>query len=78
VLAVNPKALLEREGKTWLLRLRREGEQDLLEQIEVKKGRALGDLVEVTGGGLRSADRVVINPAPKLQAGAKVTVSAKP
>jgi RND family efflux transporter MFP subunit len=78
VLAVNPKTLQEREGKTWLLRLKREGEHDQLEALEVKKGRSLGDLVEISGAGLKSGDRVVLESGPKLAGGARVTVSAKP
>jgi RND family efflux transporter MFP subunit len=78
VLAVNPKTLQQREGKTWLLRLQREGEHEQLEALEVRQGRSLGDLVEVSGAGLKSGDRVVLEPGPKLAAGARVTVAAKP
>lgn len=78
VLAVNPKALQEKDGKTWLLRVKREGDADVLEALDVKKGRTLGDLLEVSAPGLKSGDRVVLEPAPKLAGGARVTVSAKP
>jgi RND family efflux transporter MFP subunit len=78
VLAVNPKALQEKDDKTWLLRVKREGDADVLEALDVKKGRTLGDLLEVSAAGLKSGDRVVLEPAPKLAGGARVTVSAKP
>ena len=78
VLAVNPKALQEKDGKTWLLRLSRQGEQERLDALEVKKGRLLGDVIEVSAAGLKSGDRVVLEPAAALVAGSVVTVSAKP
>jgi HlyD family secretion protein len=78
VLAVNPKALQEKDGKAWLLRVKREGEAEVLEALEVKKGRTLGDLLEVSAPGLKSGDRVVLEPGPKLGGGARVTVTAKP
>ncbi len=78
VLAVNPKALVERDGKAMLLRVVAEGEAQKVEAVEVVKGRKLGDLIEVSGGGLKSADRVVLEPGDKLKAGAKVVLSAKP
>lgn len=78
VLAVNPKALQEKDGKFWLLRLSRQGEKELLEALEVRKGRVLGDVLEVSAAGLKSGDRVVLEPGPKLAAGSQVTLSAKP
>lgn len=76
VLAVNPKTLSEREGKTWLFRVKREG--DIVEAVEVKRGRTLGDLVEVSGPGLTSGDRVVLEPPAKLVSGAAVKLGSKP
>lgn len=76
VLAVNPKALLERDGKSWLFRLRREGEKELLEALEVKKGRALGDVLEVSGA-IKSGERLVLNPSDKLRDGAQVKLASK-
>lgn len=76
VLAVNPKALLERDGKTWLFRLKREGEKERLEAVEVKKGRKLGDVLEVSGA-LQSGERLVLNPSDKLKDGAQVKLASK-
>lgn len=76
VLAVNPKTLLEKDGKQWLLRIKREGDKELLEAVEVKLGAKLGDLVEVSGA-LKSGERIVLAPSPKLQSGAQVTLAAK-
>lgn len=76
VLAVNPKTLLEKDGKQWLLRIRRDGDKELLEAVEVKLGAKLGDLVEVSGA-LKSGERIVLAPSAKLQSGTQVTLAAK-
>jgi len=76
VLAVNPKALLERDGKSYLFRLKREGEKELLEAVEVKKGRMLGDVLEVSGA-IKSGERLVLAPTDKLKDGAQVKLAAK-
>jgi len=76
VLAVNPKALLERDGKAYLFRLKREGDKELLEALEVKKGRVLGDVLEVSGA-IKSGERLVLAPTDKLKDGAQVKLAAK-
>ncbi|MCV2370546.1 efflux RND transporter periplasmic adaptor subunit [Roseateles oligotrophus] len=76
VLAVNPKTLLEKDGKQWLLRIKRDGDKELLEAVEVKAGRKLGDVVEVTGP-LKSGERIVLAPSAKLKDGGQVTLATK-
>lgn len=78
VLAVKPKTLSEHDGKTWLFRVKREGDKEVVEAVEVRRGRTLGDLVEVSGSGLKSGDRIVLDPPAKLESGAAVTLAAKP
>lgn len=73
VIAVNPKAVVQRDGKPVVFRLTGE----TVEQVPVTLGRKIGDLQEVTGSNLRSAERVVLAPGDKLAAGALVTVTAK-
>ena len=73
VIAVNPKAIVERDGKKTVFRL----VADTVEAVPVTLGRKIGDLQEVGGEGLKSGQRVVLNPAETLKAGAKVVVSAK-
>lgn len=84
VLAVNPKALLERDGRHWLLRIERSGESDSVRAVEVKPGRRLGELLEVLpqpvqGGAapLKSGDRLVLSPPATLKDGARVRTAAK-
>ena len=73
VIAVNPKALVERDGKLWLFRL----SADKVEAVAVQRGRQIGELQELTGGALKSGDRVVLSPADTLKAGAQVVVVSK-
>ena len=73
VIAINPKALATRDGKTVVLRLT----GDTVEAVAVTAGRKIGDLQELTGGTLKSGERLVLSPGDKLAAGAKVTVSGK-
>ena len=73
VIAVNPKAIVERDGKKTVFRL----VADTVEAVPVTLGRKIGDLQEVSGEGLKSGQRVVLNPVETLKAGAKVVVSAK-
>ena len=71
VIAVNPKALTEREGKTLVFRLVGE----TVEAVPVTLGRKIGDLQELLGSGLKSGERVVLSPLPALKAGGLVVVS---
>jgi RND family efflux transporter MFP subunit len=73
VIAINPKAITERDGKKLVFRIT----GDTVEAVPVTPGRAIGDVVELTNPTLKSGERLVLNPPPALQAGAKVTVSAK-
>ncbi len=76
VLTVNPKALLERDGKQWLLRIKREGDKDMIEAVEVKPGRKLGDVIEISGA-LKSGERLVLAPTASLKAGMQVSLVSK-
>jgi RND family efflux transporter MFP subunit len=72
VLAVNPKALVQRDGKQQVWRVK----DDTVEAVEVRLGRKIGDSQEITGG-LKSGDKLVLSPSPKLAAGAKIAVATK-
>ncbi|MDH3460999.1 MAG: efflux RND transporter periplasmic adaptor subunit, partial [Burkholderiaceae bacterium] len=72
VLAVNPKAIVERSGKRVVLRIR----DDTVEVVPVTPGRKLGDSVEVSGA-LKSGEKLVLAPSDNVQPGVKVAVAAK-
>jgi len=73
VIAVNPKAIAQRDGKPVVFRLNGE----TVEALPVTLGRKIGDLQELTGSALKSGERVVLSPADALKAGAQVVVTAK-
>ena len=73
VIAVNPKAIATHDGKPVVFRLTGE----TVDLVPVTVGRKIGDLQELTGGTLKSGERLVLNPGDTLAAGAKVTVTGK-
>ncbi len=73
VTAVNPKAIVERDGRKVVFRLAGE----TVEVVPITPGRQIGDLQELTGNALKSGERVVLSPVESLKAGAKVAVVSK-
>ncbi len=72
VLTVNPKAIVERQGKKLVFRIK----EDTVEAISVTTARKIGDNLEITGE-LKSGDKLVLNPDSKLETGKKITVANK-
>ena len=72
LLAVNPKAVAERDGKKQVFRVK----DDVVEAVPVTTGRKIGDTLEVTGA-LKSGDKLVLEPGDKLAHGSKITVTTK-
>lgn len=73
VIAVNPKTVVDRDGRKLVLRLQAE----TVEEVPVTPGRTLGDALEITGATLKAGERLVLSPPAELKAGAKVTVAGK-
>lgn len=73
VTAVNPKTVVDRDGRKMVFRI----SGDSVEALPVTPGRTLGDALEVTGTALKPGDKLVLAPSDKLKAGDKVTVSGK-
>ena len=72
VLSVNPQAIVERNGKRVVLRLK----GDTVEAVDVTSGRRIGDGVEIKGA-LKSGEKLVLAPSDKVQPGVRVAVAAK-
>ena len=72
LLAVNPKAVVDHEGKKQVHRLK----DDTVELIPVTLGRKIGDNVEVSSA-LKSGDRLVLSPSEKIKPGVQVVVATK-
>jgi RND family efflux transporter MFP subunit len=73
VLATNPLAVAERDGRKLVFRVK----DDTVEAVGVTLGRKLGDNVELLGTALKSGDRLVLSPPAKLQSGGKVALPGK-
>ena len=65
LLAVNPDAVVERDGRKVLLVVKDGGR---VVEVAVTTGEKIGDLVVVTGD-VRSGDKAVVKPVPELKAG---------
>ncbi|MBL8340605.1 MAG: efflux RND transporter periplasmic adaptor subunit [Rubrivivax sp.] len=77
VVAVNPKAVVEREGRKVVLRIGGSAKEPVVELVPVTPGRTLGDALEVTGTPLKATDRLVLSPGDKLRHGARVALAGK-
>jgi RND family efflux transporter MFP subunit len=73
LLATNPLAVAERDGKTLVFRVK----DDAVEAVTVTLGRKLGDSIELVGTALKSGDKLVLSPPAKLQSGSKVALAGK-
>ena len=73
VLATNPAAVVERDGKKLVFRVK----DDVAEAVEVTLGRKIGDNVEITGAALKSGDKLVLTPPAGLRGGDKVALAGK-
>ena len=72
LLAVNPDALTQRDGRSVLFVVR-DGHAVM---VPVTPGAKIGDTTAITGD-VKSGDRVVSRPAPSLQNGAPVQIATK-
>jgi len=73
VIAVNPRAVAERDGKKVVFRI----QGNTVEMVSVTPARTLGDALELSAPALKSGDKLVLNPGPRLADGAKVSVAVK-
>lgn len=71
VTAVQPGAIVEREGRKLVFLL----QDEHVKLMEVKTGAKVGELVQVEG--VKPGDRLVLNPGDKLRDGARVTAAKK-
>jgi HlyD family secretion protein len=69
VLAVNPQAIVERNGKNVIFVTR----ENKVAAIEVTKGNPLGDVIGIKGA-VKAGDAVVLNPPSKLRDGSSISL----
>jgi HlyD family secretion protein len=73
VLAVNPLAVVERDGKKVVFRV---GRDEVAEAVPVAVGRKLRDVLEIQGA-LKSGDKLVLSPPARLASGERVAPASK-
>ncbi|MGC4062071.1 MAG: efflux RND transporter periplasmic adaptor subunit [Aquabacterium sp.] len=74
VMAVATTTIVNRDGNSIVYRLKAgDGGQYTAEEVPVKAGRKLGDLMEISGN-LKSGDKVVSAPPASLKNGARVNI----
>lgn len=71
IIAVNPGAIAMRDGRSVAFVI----DADKAREVTVTKGRAMGDLVEVTG--LKAGEKVVLNPLDKVHSGTQLKLAPK-
>jgi RND family efflux transporter MFP subunit len=71
VVAVQPAAIVERNGRKVAFRVR----DDKVQQVEVATGAKIGELIALKG--LSPGDKVVLTPSEKLTDGSAVTIVKK-
>jgi HlyD family secretion protein len=72
VTAVNPKTVVEREGKKTVFRIAADNK---LQALPVSPARTLGDALEVTGAAIKPGERLVLSPTERLRDGQTVAVA---
>ena len=76
-IAVSPDAVVMRDGKATVFRLKTEGEKTIAEVVVVATGAKSADAVEITSGNLKSGEKVIVKPSDKIANGAPVVVATK-
>ena len=72
LLAVNPEAIVQRDGRSIVLVVK----DGVATETAVTPGIRIGDVTAIAGN-VRSGDKVVLRPAADLKSGAAVTIAAK-
>jgi RND family efflux transporter MFP subunit len=76
-IAVSPDAIVQRDGKSTVYRLKTDGDRSIAEALIVTTGAAWPDAVEITSGNLKSGDKLVVKPDDKIANGTPVVVQTK-
>jgi len=72
LVAVNPDALAQRDGKTVVLVVR----DNRAVEVPVMPGKRIADLTAIAGD-VKASEKAVLKPAPELKNGALVKPAAK-
>ncbi len=76
-IAVSTDAVVVRDGKPTVYRLKTGDGKSTVEAVTVTTGAAYPDAVEIASGNLRSGDKVVVKPSGRIGDGTPVALQAK-
>jgi HlyD family secretion protein len=76
-IAVSSDAIVKRDGKATVYRLKTEGDQSTAEALTVATGAVYTDATEITSGNLKSGDKLIVKPGDKIANGTLVVVQTK-
>ena len=75
--AVSADAVVTRDGKPTVFRLKTEGDRTTAEALVVTTGATYPDGVEITSGNLKSGEKLIVKPGDKVANGTPVAIAAK-
>ena len=76
-IAVSGDAVVTRDGKPTVFRLKTAGDRNTAEAVTVATGATWPDGVEITSGNLKSGEKVIVRPADRIADGTPVAVAAR-
>ena len=76
-IAVSNDAVVTRNGKPTVFRLKTEGDKTVAEAVPVTTGATYPDAVEITSGNLKSGEKLIVKPGDKIVDGTAVALTAK-
>jgi HlyD family secretion protein len=76
-IAVSADAVVTRDGKSTVYRLKTEGDKTVAEALVVTTGTVYPDAVEITSGNLKSGDKLIVKPGDKIANGTPVALQVK-
>ncbi len=76
-IAVPPDAVVTRDGKSVVYRMKAEGDKTVAEAVVVTTGAKSADATEITSGNLKSGEKIIVKPGEKIANGTAVVVQTK-
>ena len=76
-IAVSSDAVVTRDGKPTVFRMKTEGDKTVAEALVVTTGATYPDAVEITSGNLKSGEKLIVKPSDKVTNGTPVAIATK-
>ena len=76
-IAVTPDAVVTRDGKPTVYRLKTDGDKTIAEAVVITTGAKSPDAIAITSNNLKSGEKVIVKPSDKISNGTAVVVQTK-